>query len=101
MDDKYSKSIVVCRGVNAAYEFIKSILHEYKYCKKIMKDEFNKKLIMTEKEKYLFQQSNNCLICKKIIDNENEKVRGHCHITGKFRGRAHWDCNINFQITKN
>ena len=34
IDDKYSKSIVVYRGVNAAYEFIKSIFKEHKYCKK-------------------------------------------------------------------
>ena len=100
IDDKYSKSIVVYRGVNAAYEFIKSILKKHKYCKKIMKDQFNKNLIMTEKEEYLFQQSNNCWICKKLIDNEDEKVRDHCHVTGKFRGVAHWDCNINFQLTK-
>ena len=26
INDKYSESIVVCRGVNAAYEFIRSIL---------------------------------------------------------------------------
>ena len=75
IDDKCSKSIVVYRGKNAAYEFIKSILKEHKYCKKIMKDQFNKNLIMTEKEEYLFQQSNNCWICKKLIDNEDEKVR--------------------------
>ena len=39
-------------------------------------------------------------ICKKFIDNDEEKVRGHCHLTGKFRGAAHWDCNINFQLMK-
>ena len=61
-----------------------------------MKNEFSKNLVMTEKEEYLFQQSNNCWICKKIIDNEDEKVRDHCHITGKFRANAHCDCNINF-----
>ena len=100
IDDKYIKSIVVYRGVNAAYEFIKSILKEHKYCKKIMKDQFNKNLVMTEEEEHLFQQSNNCWICKKIIDNEDEKVRDHCHIPGKFRGSAHWDCNIKFQLTR-
>ena len=100
IDDRFSKPIVVSRGINAAYEFIKSILKKHKYCKEIMKDQFNKNLVMTVKEEYLFQQSNNCWICKKIFDNEDEKVRDHCHITGKFRGVAHWDCNINFQLTK-
>ena len=99
-DDRFSKPIVVYRGINAADEFIKSIIKEHKYCKKIMKDQFNKNLVITEKEEYLFQQSNNCWICKKIIDNEDQKVRGHCHTTGKFRGSAHWGCNINFQLTK-
>ena len=27
-------------------------------------------------------------------------MRDHCHITGKFRGAAHWNCNIYFQLTK-
>ena len=79
---------------------MKAILKEYKYCKKIMKKHLNKNLIMSEEEKHLFQQSNSCWICKKLIDNDDEKVRDHCHITGKFRGAAHWDCNINFQLTK-
>ena len=56
---------------------------------------------MTEQEEYLFQQTNSCWICGKLIDNGDEKVRGHCHTTGKFRGAAHWSCNITFQLTKN
>ena len=55
---------------------------------------------MSEEEEYLFQQSNSCWICKKLIKHDEEKVRDHCHITSKFRGVAHWDCNINFQLTK-
>ena len=101
VDDKFSKSIVVFRGENAAYEFIKAILKEYKYCKKVMNKHFNKNLIMSEEEEHLFQQSNSCWICKKLIDNDDEKVRDHCHVTGKFRGAAHWSCNINLQLTKN
>ena len=64
-----------------------------------MNKHFNKNLIMSEEEEHLFQQSNSCWICKKPIDNDNKKVRDHCHVTGKFRGAAHWSCNINLQFT--
>ena len=37
---------------------------------------------------------------KKLIDNDEEKVRDHLHVTGKFRGATQWDCNINFHLTK-
>ena len=44
---------------------------------------------MTEEEKHLFQGSTSCWICKKLVDNDEEWVRDHCHVTGKFRGAAH------------
>ena len=47
-----------------------------------------------------FQSSNICWICEKLIDDDDEKVRDHCHVTGKFRGAAYWNCNINLQLTK-
>ena len=61
---------------------------------------FNKNLIMSEKEEHLFQEGNSCWIFKKLINNDEEKVRDHYHVTGKFRGAAHRNCNINFQLTK-
>ena len=100
VDDSFTKRIVVYRGVNAAYEFIKATLQEYKYCRKVMNKHFIKNLILSEEEEHLFQKSNSCWVCKKLIDNDEEKVRDHCHVTGKFRGAAHWSCNINFQLTK-
>ena len=54
-----------------------------------------------KKEKEQFQSSNICWICEKLIDDDDEKVRDHCHVTGKFGSAAHWSCNINFQLTKN
>ena len=51
-----------------------------------MKKHFNKNLIMSEKEEHLFQQSNSCWICKKLINHHDEKVRDLC--------------NLNFQLTK-
>ena len=65
-----------------------------------MKKHFNTNLTINKEEKYLFQQSNSCSICGKLIDNDDKKVRDHCHVTGKFRGAAHQSCNINFQLTK-
>ena len=55
---------------------------------------------MSEKEEQRFQSSSTCWICEKLIDDDNEKVRDHCHVTGKLRGAAHWSCNINLQLTK-
>ena len=86
--------------MNAVYEFIKAILKEYKCCRKVMNKCFNKNLIMREEEEHIFQQSSSCWVCKKLIDNDEEKVRDHCHVTGKFRGAAHWNCNIKSQLTK-
>ena len=55
---------------------------------------------MSEEDEHLFRKSNNCWICKTFIDNDEEKVRDHFHVTGKLRGVAHRNCNINFQLTK-
>ena len=54
---------------------------------------------MTAEENEEFERSNICWICGKLIDFDN-KVRDHCHITGKYRGSAHWSCNINLKISK-
>ena len=64
-----------------------------------MEKHFNKNLIMSEEEEQ-FQSSNICWICEKLIDDDDEKVRDHCHTTGKVGGTAHWSCTINLQLTK-
>ena len=99
-DDKFTKTTIIYRGENAAYEFIKAILEEYKYCKKMINKHLNKNLIMTEEEEGLFRKSNNFWICRKLISNDEDKVRNHCYVTGKFRGAAHRNCSVNFQLTK-
>ena len=56
IDDRFTKRIVVYRGENAPCEFIKAILKEYKYCRKIMSKHFNKKLIMSKKRNIYFKK---------------------------------------------
>ena len=46
-------------GKNAAYRFIKAILEEYDYCKKMTKKHFNNTFIMSAEEER-FQLTNSC-----------------------------------------
>ena len=64
-----------------------------------MKRHFNKNLIRAEKEEENFRSINTCWICEKLIDDQ--KVRHHCHVKGKYRGAAHWSCDVNLKLTKN
>ena len=98
VDDKYSKDLILYRGKNAVYKFIQSIFNEYSYCRSVMEKHFNKNRIMSAEEEEQFEKSEICWICNKMI--ENEKVRDHCHIAGKYRGAVHWNCNINLKVSK-
>ena len=98
-DDKYSKPVQIYRGEKAVYKFMEAMLDEVKYCKKVMKKYFNKPLRMTKDDEEKFQKANKCHICEKEYNKTDVRVRDHCHITGFYRGSAHQDCNLNFQIT--
>ena len=78
--DKYSKPIQTYRGENAIYKFMEKMLEEVEYCKGIIKKRFNKPLKMIENDE----------LCFKLMDK--------CHITGKFRGSAHLECNLKLRI---
>ena len=98
--DKFSKPVVLYRGRNAVNRFIETVLKEYAYCKSVMKKHFNKNLVMSEKDEQRFQSSNKCWICDKLFEVGDNKVRNYCHITRKYRGSAHWSCNINLKLSK-
>ena len=55
---------------------------------------------MTAEQNEEFERSNICWIFCKLIYIVDNKVRDHCHITGKFRSTSHWSCNINLKISK-
>ena len=50
-------------------------------------------IIMTEENGEDYRINNICRFCER--NTETDKVRGHCHLTGKYRGPAHSKCNIN------
>ena len=55
---------------------------------------------MSAEENEKIERTNICWIWGKLIDLNDNKVRDHCHITDKFRGAAHWSCNINLKMSK-
>ena len=97
-DDKYSKPATTYRGKKAVYKFMEAMLEEVKYCKKVMKKEFNKPLRMTKDDEEKFQKAEKCHICDKKYIDKDIRVRDHCHITSKYRGSAHQGCNLKLRI---
>ena len=97
-DDNYTKQEQIYRGENAVHLFLEAMLEEVKYCKKVMKKHFNKSLKMTEKDKAEFEKAKKCHICEKKYTKKDIRVKDHCHITGKYRGSAHQECNLKLKI---
>ena len=70
-----------------------------------MKEHFNKNLIVSEEEEQ-FQSSNIYWIFQKLIDDDDDQVKDHCHITGKkvpliFHNLISYDSHLNFCELKN
>ena len=82
-------------GEDAVNNIIKNMVEESKYCSNVMKKRFSKKLVMIKEDDKYFQNSTKCSICDYVHVDGDVKVRDHCHITGKYRGYAHRDCNIS------
>ena len=97
-DDKYSKPIQIFRGKKAVYNFLEKMLEELNYCKKVMRNNFNKPLKMKRKDEDKFQKADSCHICDKKYNEKDIRVRDHCHITGEFRGSAHDYCNLKLRV---
>ena len=53
---------------------------------------------LTPKELERNRKAKNCHICFKTFTIKNRKVRDHCHYSGKYRGAAHRNCNLQYKI---
>ena len=100
VNDKFSQKVNLYRGKDADSKFISSIINECNYCRRVIKKHFNRNLIMSAEEGKRFEMSNICWICNRLFDFSDNKVRGPCHISGKYRGAAHCKCNINLKLSK-
>ena len=76
---------------------------------KIINYEKKEMIPLTDEEKETHEHKKICYICKQefCTDENNkkefklkQKVRDHCHYTGKYRGAAHSICNLHYKIPK-
>ena len=82
-EDKVSKPVLLFKGENKINRFIEGILKEYDYCKNVIKQHFNKNLVMSEEDDKRFKSSNKYCVCNKLFDAGDNKVRDHYHVTEK------------------
>ena len=73
-------------------EDIKNIFKQFNFSKKMVP--------LTTQELREFLKAPICWICQKKFQENDKKVRDHDHFTGKFRGAAHNQCNLQFKKPK-
>ena len=71
--------------------FIKWLEDDVKYIANIKP----KKMIFTKEEEKQFNMALDCWICGEELGND--RVRDHCHYTGRYRGAAHNTCNLKYR----
>ena len=57
-----------------------------------------KEIIFTEEDRKQFNKASDCWICGEYLGND--RVRDHCHFTGRYRGPAHNSCNLKYRKPK-
>ena len=75
--------------------FIKWLEDDVKYIANLE----NKDMIFTKENEKEFNNASNCWICGEHMGND--RVRDHCHFTGKFRGTACNSCNLKLRRQNN
>ena len=88
------------RGDDCMKKFCKDLRED---ATKIINYEKKKMISLTIKEEIYHNKQKICYICRKEFnknDKKQQKVRDHCHCTGKYRGAAHNICNLRNKVPK-
>ena len=98
--DESKSKLDYYRGDDCMKKFCKDLR---KHATKISNYEKKKMISLTTKEKIYHNKQKICYICKKELNNNDkkqQKVKDHCHYTGKYRGAAHNICNLRYKVPK-
>ena len=101
-DNVYESKLRKYTGEDAMEKFVDWIEEDVKDIANIPDVKMIK---LSPNESKQFNEATKCWICKGEFDNtsdekgyrKNEKVKDHCHYTGRFRGAAHNYCNLKYK----
>ena len=98
--DESKNKVSYYRGNDCMKKFCKDLRE---HSTRIINYEKKKVIALTTEEKIHYNKQKVCYICKREFDNNNkkqQKVKDHCHYTGKYRDAAHNMSNLRYKIPK-
>lgn len=92
--DESQNRFVSYRGTDCVAKFVDSIYHDARKINSSLKKCVP--MIFNEDDARDFESAVTCHICDNFL--AGDRVRDHCHLTGKYRGAAHSYCNIQYKL---
>ena len=90
-DNVFSQEPRTYTGEDAMQKFVEWLEEDIKIIANIPEVD----MIFGKEEAERFNKETKCWICKGELNND--KVRDHCHFTGRYRGAAHNSCNLEYK----
>ena len=97
-DEQFGKPLKSYLDQNDVHTFITNMAEESKFCSRVIKKRFNKELVMSKEGDKKFKSSTKCWTCANTFVEGDVKLRGHWHVTEKYRGAEHRAYNINVSL---
>lgn len=95
--DSSQNKYVSYRGQDCVEKFLEYLGEDITNIHKILKEPIPM-TSLTSYEQKSFDDSKYCFLCDQLLFDD--KVRDHCHLTGKYRGAAHSYCNLQYCVPK-
>ena len=91
-DEIYKPKLVSYTGEDAAQKFVEMLEEDIKIIANIPE-----KMIFGKEEKERFHKETKCWMCNEEFNDEDVKVKDHCHFTGRYREAAHNSFNLKYR----